>query len=893
MIAIFQRFVCRLRAVFNKPALDADFSEELAQHLEAAIADNIRAGMTPDEARRKAHIGLGGVEQIRELHREARGLPSLENLARDIRFSMRMLCKSPGVTVVAVATLALGIGMNTAMFSMLNGLLLRPLSFSQVGELFRLDRNTPDESRGNHAADNFFDIRAASVDVAEIAGLMSWGMSLDPVDGAPEIVPVARVTANFFDVLRVAPLYGRTFRAEEEVLRQNDVIAISHEYWLKRFGGRKDAVGSMVRLDKRSVEIVAVMPPLADVNRIATGQNFPEPFAIYTPVGFFEYERNMRDGGSVQIFGRLLPGVGLGQAQARFNTIAADLARRFPDGNRDAVEAVRTLQSTVLRGSDRTITFLLIGLSGFVLLIACANLANLLLARSMARAREFSICAALGASRAQLIRPIVAECLLLTGTGMAASLFVVFGTSRWLAHRFGNPSVAVDFSPDARVLAFACATALVTALLFALAPAWWVSRRSPTDALKSDSRSMTGDRSQRGIREWLIVGQFALALLLLAGAGVFIRGIERLRHHDLGWQPEPLVTATLNMQDERVGWGPARAQFHAGLREKLLAIAGVDNAAVSNHSPTLYSNTKHEFRLWNGDPRDTGGDSFMAYQSVVSPSYFDTVGIRLLRGRNFNEHDHTRSRWVALIGETMAGQMFPGQDPIGQRIGYFAGAGNWVWLEIVGLVADTRPIEARPSDIRYEVYQPYAQRTWEVMTLLVRAKTPELAPALVEPIRRTVTDFNPNLAMYRVLPMATLIEEQTQVWETINQLLLLFAGLGLSLAGLGVYAVVARTIAQRTGEFGIRMALGAQARDILGLVFGANLRTALLGAGVGVIGALVLARYLASALPVFAEGNGPVLVAAVGVLLLVALVACLLPARRATRIDPVEALRTE
>jgi len=260
VIAIIQRFVCRLRAVFSKPSLDADFSAELAQHLEAATADNIRAGLTPDEARRKAHIALGGVEQIRELHREARGLPSLENLARDIRFGLRMLRKSPGFTVVAIATLALGIGMNTAMFSMLNGLLLRPLSFSQVGQLFRLDRNSPEQPQADHTADNFLDIRAASADVAELAGLHTWASSLNAADGSAEIVGVARVTANFFDVLQVAPLYGRRFRPEEELLRQNNVIALSHEYWLMRFGGRKDVIGTVVRLDKQSVEIVAVMP---------------------------------------------------------------------------------------------------------------------------------------------------------------------------------------------------------------------------------------------------------------------------------------------------------------------------------------------------------------------------------------------------------------------------------------------------------------------------------------------------------------------------------------------------------------------------------------------------------------------------------------------------------
>jgi len=891
VIATLQRFVYRLRAVFNKPALDADFSKELAQHLEAATADNIRAGLAPDEARRKAHIALGGVEQIRELHREARGLPSLENLARDVGCGLRMLRKSPGFTVVAIATLALGIGMNTAMFSMLNGLLLRPLSFPGIGQIFRLDRNSPSQPRADHAADNFLDIREASADFADLAGLITWGSTLNSPDGPPEIVSVARITANYFDVLQVAPERGRRFRPEEELPEGNKVIAISHQYWQSRFGGREDVIGRMVRLDTDSVEIIAVMPPVADVNRITTGIRFPEAFPVFRPMAFAQFERNVRVTGTVQVVGRLHPGVGIEQARSRFNTIAADLGRRFPTENGNVALDPRPLQSTVLRGPDRTITFLLIGLSGFVLLIACANLANLLLARSMARAREFSISAALGASRAQLIRPIAAECLLLAAGGAGTSIFVASATSRWLAHRFGDEFIPVDFSPDARVLAFACAVSALTALLFGLAPAWWASRIAPNDALKSDSRAMSGNRSQRGFRELLIGFQFALALVLLAGAGAFIRGIERLRHENLGWNPAPLVTAMINLQGERYTWGAPMVEYHKALRERLLTIPGVVNAAVSNEIPAISPGT-NEYAIWSGNPAG-GHDRHVAYLSMVSPSYFDTIGARLERGRLFDENDNMRSRPVALINSSMARQLFAGRDPIGQGIGEVSSNGRVAWMVIVGVVEDTRPIEAQSTGVSFQVYQPYAQRTWQFALISVRAATPEIAATLVSAIRQKAAEVDPTVALRRITPMVTLIEQQTRIWETINALLVLFAGLGLSLAALGVYGVVSRIIVQRTGEFGIRMALGAQARDILGLVLGANLRTAMLGAGVGVIVALALARYLASALPVFAVGNGSVLVAAIGILLLVALVACLLPARRATRINPVEALRSE
>lgn len=892
MIGIFQRFFSRLRAVFNKSALDADFREELAQHLEAATADGISAGLTPDEARRKAVVALGGVEQIRELHREVRGLPMVENLTRDFRFALRMLRKSPGFTFVAIATLALGIGMNTAMFSMLNGLLLRPLSFPGVEQVFRLDRNSPKQPQANHSADDFIDIREASADFTDLAGLITWGSTLNSTEGPPEIVSVARVTSNYFDVLQVAPERGRRFRPEEELPDQNMVVAISHEYWQSRFGGREDIIGRTVRLDTESVEIVAVMPPLTDVNRITTGIRFPEPFRIFRPLAFLQFEHNVRVAGGVQIIGRLHPGVKVAHARARFATIGADLRRRFPTENSDVSLDLRPIQSTVLRGPNRTITILLIGLSSFVLLIACANLANLLLARSMTRTREFSISAALGASRAQLIRPVVAECLLLATGGAAASICVAIATSRWLAYRFGDQSIPVDFSPDIRVFAFACVVSMFTALLFGLAPALWASRITPHDALKNDSRAMSGSRSQRSFRELLIVGQFALSLVLLAGAIAFIRGIARLRHENLGWNPAPLVTAMINLQGERYTWGEPMTNYHRALRERLLSIPGVENAAVSDDIPATYPPAVNEYAVWSGNP-DGDGSSHVAYYTIASPSYFDTIGTRLVRGRVFNEGDDMRSRPVALINASMARELFAGKDPIGQGIGEVKSTGEVAWMTVVGVVEDTRPVEAQSTGISFHVYQPYAQRTWQFALLSVRAATPEIAATLAGPIRQKAAELDPAVALRRITPMVTLIEQQTRVWETINALLVLFAGLGLSLAALGVYGVVSRMVAQRRGEFGIRMALGAQARDILGLVLRASLLTGLVGGALGVIGALVLARYLASVLPIFAESKGAALISAVGILLLVALIANLLPARRATRINPVEVLRSE
>lgn len=884
--SVWRRFL----GLFQSDSLEGEMSEEMQFHIDMEVQRNVEKGMSEKEARQAAKRQFGHMDTIKETAREERSVPVVENAFRDLKVAVRQLKKSPGFAFVVILTIALGIGMNTAMFSMLNGLLLRPLSFPEPEQLFRLDRNTPDQLHANHSADNFIDIKEASADFADLGGLIPWGSNLKLADGPAEIVSGARVTSNYFDVLQIKPLRGRLFRPDEALPGQGRVIAISDQYWQRRFGGREDVVGSVVLVDKEEVEIVAIMPTVTDVNRIITGIRFPEPFPFFRPISFTDYERNARLSGTVQAVGRLKPGVDFAQAQIRFDIIAGELADRFPTENGNVLLNLRPLQSTVLSGSNRTITFMLIGLSGFVLFIACGNLANLLLVRSMKRAREFSVCAALGASPVQLIRPIVAECLVLAGAGAVVSLFVATATSRWLAHRFVDEFIPVDFSLDGRVLAFACIMSLVTALFFGLAPAWWVSRASPNDALRNDTRSMSGSRSQRGFRELLIIGQFAL--VLLTGAGVFIRGIERLRHDDLGWNPASVVTAMLNLQDERYGWGPPRVNFHNTLRERLLTIPGVENATVSNEIPSVHSPTTYEYSIWAGNPQESGENTFVAYSSVVSPSYFDTIGTRLLRGRLFDDNDHSRSQGVTLINETMAERLFPEVDAIGQGIGYLTN-GRMNWVQIVGIVEDTRPIEARSSDIGFQVYQPYAQRTWEYVLLSVRTATPEVAASLVEPIRQKVAELEGNVALRRVTTMSTLIKQQTRVWETINELLLLFAGLGLSLAALGVYGIVSRTVTQRTSEFGIRMALGAQARDILRLVLGGNLRTALIGAGVGVIVSMMLSRYLASELPVFAVGNGPVLLVAVGVLMLVAIVACLLPAWRATKVDPSEALRSE
>jgi putative ABC transport system permease protein len=805
-----------------------------------------------------------------------------------LRLAFRSLSHTPGFTAIAILTLALGIGMNTAMFSMLNGFLLRPLSYPHVGQLFRLDRASPQRPFGDHSVANVSDLTRESAGFADLAAFRYWGFTLTEPDHPADMPFALRVTANYFDVLGVKPEYGRGFLPEEDAVGKNNVIIISHTYWKARFGGAPNTLGRTVRIDGAPTEIVGILSASdeADATRLTGALN------IYRPMGFSTGDLANRTDNSVSVIGRCREGVTPSQTAAQFATLARRLASDHPAENANLDLRIRSLQSTTLAGVGRTTTFLLIGLSGFVLLIACGNLANLLLARAIARAREFSIRAALGASRTQLLKPLALECLLLAiGGGLAATLVSVW-TSAWLAQRFGGPGNAVDFSTDGRVLFFTIALSLLTALLFGVAPAWWAARVDVNDSLKSGARGSTGSRAQHSYRQVLLVAQFALALILLAGAGFFIGGIARLTHVRSGWHPDALITGSVNLASTKYNSAEPIIAFHNGLRERLLALPGVANVAVSYEEPLFDAPAQRSFRVEGREPPLPGQEA-VAFTNGVSASYFDTVGTRLRRGRLFDTTDTLTSQPVVVINETMARTLFPGQEALGHRLGVVDNNPVVLWAEIVGIVEDVHAQRVQPSPIVFQVYKPFVQEAWQYVTISVRASDPARIPALLDPIRRTVAALDPDQPVTNLLPALLRIERNVGFWQTINQLLILFAGLGLLLAALGVYGVTARLVAQRTAEIGLRLALGAQIRDIVKLVLGGGLRTTLTGAVVGLIGAFLLSYFLTQKLPVFG-GNGILPVATATVLLVtLATLACWLPAWRATKVDPAVALRSE
>lgn len=803
----------------------------------------------------------------------------------NLRLALRSLRHAPGFTALVILTLALGIGLNTAMFSMLNGYLLRPLEYPQSEQLFRLDHQTPQRPFMDHAAANFADIARASADVAELCAARFWGFTLTEADRAPDTPRSLRVTTNFFDVLRVRPALGRSFLPEEEESGKNNVIVISHRYWQARFAGAPDILGRTVRLNGTAVEIVGVMGPDRDMRRIMASID------IFRPLGLENAERTTRTDNSFVVLGRYRDGVTDERARSLFATVGRTLAADHPAELGSMTLGLRALQETTLEGTGRYVTLVLVGLSSFVLLIACANLANLLLTRAIARAREFSIRAALGATRRQLVAPLAWECGVLAAAGGAMACLVAAWTSAWLSVRFGSPTEPADFPTDPRVLGFALAASVLTALLFGLAPAWWAARVQVGDALKAGGRSVTGGRGHNRYRRLLIVAQFALSLVLLCGAGLFIRGLSRMIGQDMGWNPQPVVSGVVNLASARYN-AEALVQFHTQLREKLLAQPGVAEVAVGYDVP-LFNPPANRNYVVVGRPPPPKGEEIVAFTNGVSATFLDVTGMRLRAGRFIDETDRRGSRPVVVINTAMAQALFGGESAaLGQRLGV-AGNAPAAAAEIVGVVADVRALNMTPSPIRFQVYQPYAHEPWQYASIAVRVTDSALAPSLLDPVRRAVATLDADQPVFRLMPIPERIESNFGVWTTIQRLLTGFAGLGLLLAALGIYGVVSHLVLQRTTEIGIRLALGASARNILGLVLGGGLRTSLVGIALGTVGAVYFTRLLNRVLPVFGGSPGePVIVGGL-ILFAVALLACWLPARRATRADPMTALRSE
>ncbi|MCW5556930.1 MAG: ABC transporter permease [Verrucomicrobiae bacterium] len=825
----------------------------------------------------------------------------------NLKFALRQLLKNPGFTAVAVFTLAFGIGANTAIFSVINGVLLRPLPYPEPDRLVMLWERHPQRGVEQEAVTppNYADWKAQSRAFEQ----MAYWNGVEPVNlVAKDGVEKARrayVESSLFPVLRAAPLLGRAFLPEEDQYQGNPVAILSHELWQRRFGGDPDVLGQTLTLgavNGREFTIVGVMPP---------GFRFPDNCDLWLPSGWNGVPGDRRGGHWLSVIARLKPGVSLAQARTEMSGIQAWLEQQYREAFIGSdVAVVPLIEQTVGRTAQRAL-WVLWGVVAGVLLIACANVANLLLARAAGRRKEIALRAALGASRWQIARQLLTESVLLSLAGGGVGVLLAIGGLRLFvaaaAHQIPRlQNVALDGS----ALMFTLVVAVLTGVLFGLAPAWQFSRPDVHEVLKDTGRGGSAGRRVGRMRNALVVSEIALSLVLLLGAGLMLQSFARLAWMDRGFNPEHLLTAQIDFHDTGFGgWTqPTNTRPHVPLHElmeRLRQHPGIQAAGAVTALPAQSGGPPGQPILIEGRPA-TGLDDLPKTEGyAVTPDYFRALGVPLLRGRDFTEADQLRAPRVRIINETFARRYFPNEDPIGKRLAapdpnnplQPAGRAPWdppdwpgPWCEIVGVVADIKNFSLHPEP-GPQAFVPYWQSPLYDPVLVIRAIGD---PAALAAVVRGETK-----AVSAALPAPTIRTMDQVIAETVTQprfhsgLLGLFAALALMLAAIGLYGLLAYAVTQRTQEIGIRLALGAQQRNVLALVIGQGMKLALLGAGIGLVLALALTRLLRTLLYEI-HPSDPATFGGVSVLLLgIALLACWLPARRAARVDPGVALRAE
>jgi putative ABC transport system permease protein len=886
----------RLAHLHLPGAHEAAIIDELSQHLDDRRAELVAHGIEPDRATRMTFDELQDARLLAPrlgalqashgpapLPLGAAGRSLFSGLGQDLRYACRTLLREPLFTAVAIVTLALGIGLNTAMFSFMNTLLLRPLPFPDASRLVTLSRTTPQQNDGGFSPADYLALRDAESAFGRFAAYQPSSLSV----AEPGLSTAWYLASpNFFDVLELPPALGRSFRPEDAIAGNDRVVLLSHAFWLDHFGGAANVIGQTIRTQREAYEIIGVLPPAAGDHRLLGRAG------LFSPLVFSPAARLSRTSQAIRILGRRAQTVSEAQAATFVTSFGARMAADFPVENARTAWRSQPLPRTSTGSTGRAIVGMLLGLSGFVLLIACSNLANLLLARTIERSRELAVRAALGASRLQLMRTLAFEAALLAGAGGLGALAVATWTTNWLRSTViagGGP--AFEFPLDWRVLSFTVGASVATLLLCGLAPALFAGRMRANDTLKTGGRGSTTSRRQTRLRHALIATQFALALILLAGAGFFLRGANNLLKEHFGWSAERVVQADVTLPEKRYADGRAISAFHTLLLERVARLPGIESASVSYGLPYLGLQGQGLY-LAEGAASSQGQQTLLAKLNGVSPAYFEVTGTRLLAGRAFSEADTAVSPQVAILSQSMAQALFPGGRAIGGRVGAPSEDKATAWMEVVGVVADVRSIDVAQQASAFQLYQPTTQDPHSRFTLAVRA-TAEAPGAIAPALAATLADLDAELSVQRLMSATARMQEITSSLSLIQQLLTVFAGLGLFLAALGIYGAMSRMVAQRTDEIGLRMALGAEAMAVTRLVLGAGARIVLLGAAVGLAGAAGLSRLLAAVFPTLRTDSWLVGAAATIMLVTMALVACYRPTRRAIGIDPMTALRSE
>ena len=852
-----------------------DLDQDIRDFIERETKDNIERGMPPEEARYAALRKFGNVTRIKEDTREVWTFVWLEQLLQDVRYGLRQLRRNPGFTVVAALTLALGIGANTAIFSIINAVLLTPLPFPHPDRVVQIWERNPHIGleQGVVSPSNFLDWQSQSHDFEAMAAYQHEHFSLT---GGPLPVGLSgrRVSADFFRVLGMRPILGRDFLPKEDQPGAGHVAIVSYATWQNHLQGDPAIVGKSITLDGESYTVIGVMPPDLPVSDLGSD--------VWITPGF---ELKGENRGSHYLFavGRLKAGVTLAAARSEMDTIANRLAQQYPDSNSDSGILLVPLLDEIV-GNTRLALLVLWGAVGLVLLIACANVANLLLSRGIARRREFSVRAALGAGRMRLMTQLVTESLLLASAGGALGIAI----ARWgigaIVRSAAIPR-AHGITLDSRVLAFTAALSLLTGIVFGLAPAFASSSLDLNSALKETGGVMEASAARSRLRSGLVVVEMALSVVLLAGAGLLIKSLWLLGRVSPGFNPKGVLAARLSLPELKYPKGIERAVVFQRVIERLEAIPGVENVGGVNDLPFSGSETSSSFDI-EGMPLRSAEENRQADRRDISPDYFKALGIPLLKGREFTDQDNADSTNVIILNEDLARKYWPASDPLGQRIKL-----NDKYWEIVGIVGDVKLLDLAARD-KPELYRPCAQSgspPW--MFFAIRSRFgPE---SLIASVRNAVRDVVPDEPLYDVGTMEERVDASTAPRRLNAVLLGVFAALALLLSAVGTYGVIAYSVAQRTRELGIRMALGADRSDVLSMVTREGLALAGAGVALGVVAALGLTQFLASMLFSVRPAD-PLTFVSVSVLLVaIALVSSYIPARRATKVDPMVALRYE
>ncbi len=866
--------------LWRRKKMEEQLEKELRFHLDQHTADLIAQGLDPEEARRQARLALGGPEQVKEQCRDARGTRWVEDLLQDLRYGVRMLMKNPGFALVAVITLAAGIAANTTIFSVADALILRPFNFPNQERLVMVWVRGIDKGgfHGVVAPGNFNDWREQNQSFEQIIAI-HW-RSFD-LTGAhqPERFVGHGVSAGFFDALGVKPALGRAFLPGEDEPGRDQVVVLKHSLWERRFGSDPNIVGRALTLNAKTFTVIGVAPP-----------DFNFPFnggEIWAPLAFDDKMKQERGRNYLQPMGLLKPGVSIAQADADLDAISRRAQQLFPKANAGHSAIVVGMAEGFVDMAQMYVTPL-VGTVAFVLLIACANVANMLFSRAFGRQKEIAVRLALGASRWRLVRQLLTESLLLAlvggAIGLLLSVWAVDMLKAAMPEDFAKLIPGWDhFSVNRTVLLFTLGISMLTGVLFGLTPAWQASKPNLDETLKEGAKGASSTGSRHRLRGALVVAEVALSLVLLVGAGLMIRSFVAMLRDDTGFNPHSVLSFNLLLSGEKYPEAQRRG-FYDQLLKRLETLPGVVAAGATSILPMSGNSENNTFEIAGRPPFEKGKGPDAGYR-VVTPGYFDAIGMSLRRGRGFTASDNELAPGVVIINETLASRFFPNQEAIGQRI-----ITDGAPMEIVGIVGDVKDLGLdrvpRPS-----LYVPYAQNPRTNMGIALRAATEPTA--LAAAARDEVMKLDPAQPVSNLKTVERMIHERTSPKRIMAAMMGVFAAIALLLAGVGLYAVMAYAVSQRTHEIGVRLALGARAGDILRLITGQGLRLTLVGLALGMAGAFALTRVMEPLL-YGVTATDPLTFILISLSLAgVALLACWIPARRATRVDPMVALKCE